>query len=106
VVSRYDPFAFESSKRLVEIRKDAGQVADDKELTACSGNPHGTEMLTGVKTLPEIMLAWFKQVLLGIVPESTKPVAPAAESAATVTAPTTNSPPAPVPPAVTPAPAK
>jgi len=106
VVSRYDPFAFESSKRLVEIRKDAGQVADDKELTACSGNLHGTEMLTGVKTLPEIMLAWFKQVLLGIVPESTKPVAPAAESAATVTAPTTNSPPAPVPPAVTPAPAK
>ena len=106
VVSRYDSFAFESSKRLVEIRKDAGQVADEKELTVCSGNFHGAEMLTGVKKLPEILLAWFQQVLLGVSPEPPKPVAPAVESVAPVPVPATASPPAPVPPATPPAPAK
>ena len=106
MVSRYDAFAFESSKRLVEIRKDAGQVADDKEMTVCSGNLHGTDMLTGVKKVPEILLAWFQQVLLGVAPEPPKPVAPAVEPAAPVPVPATTSPPAPVPPATAPVPAK
>jgi dienelactone hydrolase len=106
MVSRYDAFAFESSKRLVEIRKEAGQVADDKELTVCSGNFHGTEMLARVKELPEKMMAWFQQVLLGIVPEPPKPAAPAAASPATVPAPATTPPPSPVQPVAPPSPAK
>jgi len=82
VVSRYDSFAFESCKRLIEIRKDAGHVADEKELNACSGNLHGTDMLVGVKKLPEILLTWFQQVLLGVSPEPTKTESPSIESAA------------------------
>ncbi len=70
VVSRFDAFAYESSKRLIEIRKEAGTVADDKELTVCTGNLHGSDMLKNVKGLPELLLAWLKQVLLGVSPES------------------------------------
>ncbi|MGD0016380.1 MAG: alpha/beta fold hydrolase [Verrucomicrobiia bacterium] len=94
VVSQYDSFAFESSKRLVEIRKEAGQVADGKELIISTGNLHGTDMLAGVKKLPEILMVWFQQVLLGIAPEPTKPVTPAAESPALIPVPagTTSSP--------------
>ena len=80
VVSRYDPFAFESSKRLIEIRKDAGQVADDKELINCTGNLHGTEMLTGVKKLQDGLLVWLQEVLLGIAPEPLKTTEPSAGS--------------------------
>jgi len=107
IVSQYDSFAFESSKRLVEIRKEAGQVADEKELIISTGNLHGTDMLTGVKKLPEILLAWLQQVLLGIAPEPTKPVAPSAGSPALVPLPTrTTSSPTSAPPATQPAPAK
>jgi dienelactone hydrolase len=106
VVSQYDPFAFESSKRLVEIRKDAGQVADEKELTVCTGYLHGTDMLTGVKKLPEIMLAWFQQVLLGIAPEPPKTAAPAAASPASPKVSGATSSPAPAPATTSPAPAK
>lgn len=106
VVSQYDSFAFESSKRLVEIRREAGQVADEKELIISTGNRHGTDMLTDVKNLPEILLAWFQQVLLGIAPEPTKPVAPSAESPAPAKASGAASSPASAPPATQPAPAK
>jgi dienelactone hydrolase len=59
-VSEYDPFAFESSKRLVEIRKEAGITTTTNELTICTGNLHGTDMLLGVKNLPQIIVNWLK----------------------------------------------
>ena len=64
-VSHDDAFAFESSKRLIEIRKEAGIKTVDKELTICTGNLHGADMLKGVKNLPQILLNWLKQTLPG-----------------------------------------
>lgn len=65
-VSRNDAFAFESSKHLIEIRKELGVQTVDKELTISTGDLHGTAMLLGVKNLPQILLSWLKQVLLGL----------------------------------------
>ena len=65
-VSRNDAFAFESSKHLIEIRKDLGVPTTDKELTISTGDLHGTAMLMGVKNLPQMLLSWLKQVLLGL----------------------------------------
>jgi hypothetical protein len=53
------------------------------ELTVCTGSLHGSEMLKGVRNLPQIILAWLKAPLLG------------------VTAPTVNRPPPIVPPDAT-----
>jgi dienelactone hydrolase len=64
-VSRFDAFAYESSKRLIEIRKEAGGAVDDNELIVCSGNVHGTDMLKSVKELPDVLLRWLKRVLSG-----------------------------------------
>ncbi len=75
-VSSDDPFAFESSKRLVEIRKKSGIGTADKELTICTGNLHGVPMLKGVRNLPQILLNWFKQVLFGGSSASPAPSAP------------------------------
>ena len=89
-VSQYDAFAFESSKRLIEIRKETGHASDTNALIICTGNLHGANMLKGVKDLPTILLDWLKQVLLGAAPEP--PPAPK---------PSTNT-----PPTKTPTPAK
>lgn len=62
-VSQYDAFAFESSKRLVEIQKESGIDTATNELTVCTGNLHGSNMLIGVRKLPEIVLTWLKEVL-------------------------------------------
>lgn len=59
-VSEYDPFAFESSKRLVEIRKETGTPTATNELTICTGNLHGADMLLGVRNLPQIIVTWLK----------------------------------------------
>ena len=59
-VSQYDPFAFESSRRLVEIRKETGASTATNELTICTGNLHGTDMLLGVRNLPQIIVTWLK----------------------------------------------
>jgi len=91
-VSRYDSFAFESAKRLMEIRKEAGRSSDTNELIICTGNLHGAPMLAGVKDLPTILADWLKQVLLSPPPE------PSPTPALT---PSTNA-----PPAKTPEPAK
>lgn len=74
-VSRHDAFAFESGKRLEQIRQETGRSSGEKELIVCTGNLHGTEMLTGVRSLPALMLEWLKQVLLGEAPASPAPVA-------------------------------
>ncbi len=63
VVSRDDEFAFESSKRLIELRQRAGQAVVSNELVACSGNLHGVEMLTGVKELSGVIFGWLEQIL-------------------------------------------
>ncbi|MGA2222452.1 MAG: alpha/beta fold hydrolase [Verrucomicrobiia bacterium] len=91
-VSRNDSFAFESAKRLMEIRKDAGRSSDTNELIICTGNLHGAPMLAGVKGLPTILADWLKQVLLSPPPEPSPAPAPP---------PSTNA-----PPAKTPEPAK
>ncbi|MGD1019481.1 MAG: alpha/beta fold hydrolase [Verrucomicrobiia bacterium] len=59
-VSQYDPFAFESSKRLLEIRKETGTPTATNELTICTGNLHGANMLLGVRSLPQIVVNWLK----------------------------------------------
>ena len=61
-VSQNDPFAYESSKRLVEIQKEAGVAVATNELTICTGNLHGSDMLLAVRNLPQIVLAWLKEV--------------------------------------------
>jgi dienelactone hydrolase len=60
VVSRDDGFAFESSKKLMELRKSAGGT---NELIVCTGFVRGAALLTGVKDLPGITLAWLRQAL-------------------------------------------
>jgi len=59
-VSEYDPFSFESSKRLVEIRKETGSAVATNELTICTGNLHGADMLSRVRNLPQIIVNWLK----------------------------------------------
>jgi len=74
-VSRSDAFAFESSKRLIEIRTEMGISDATNELTICTGSLHGTEMLKSVRNLPQIVLAWLKVGLLGVTapPVNTHP---------------------------------
>ena len=59
-------------KRLVEIQKEAGISAPTNEMTICTGNLHGSDMLVGVRKLPEIVLAWLKQMF---TPGSARPTA-------------------------------
>ncbi|HVM59631.1 MAG TPA: alpha/beta fold hydrolase [Verrucomicrobiae bacterium] len=86
-VSQYDPFAFESCKRLVEIQKEAGLATATNELTFCTGNLHGSDMLLGVRNLPQLIVNWLKDTLTH-PPSAPPPAAPA------------------VPPASSPVPAK
>lgn len=81
-VSRHDSFSFSSCDRLIAIRKEQG-VTVDNELVVCTGALHGTDMMVGVKKLPNVMVDFLETTLK-------KPAsAPAEESPA---------PPAPVPP--------
>ncbi len=83
-VSQYDPFAFESSKRLVEILKETGVPTATNELTICTGNLHGSNMLLGVRNLPQIIVTWLKDAFTqgpapsappaAVVPSDTAPV--------------------------------
>jgi dienelactone hydrolase len=73
-VSQNDPFAFESCKRLVEIQKETGIAVATNELTICTGNLHGSDMLLGVKNLPQIVLAWLKEVFTQAHAPSATPV--------------------------------
>lgn len=92
-VSRNDGFAFESCKRLMAIRKETGHTDTDKELTVCTGPVHGAQMLKSVQGLPQLMLSWLRQTLLGLTDE---PVVP----------PQTPPPPVPTPPEPKPKPKK
>ena len=82
-VSRNDPFAFESCKRLIEIRKEAGHSTDTNELIFCTGNLHGADMLKGVKDLPSILIDWLRQTLMGEHPaEAIAPAPPTVKTPA------------------------
>ena len=83
-VSQNDAFAFESSKRLVEIRRESGIDAATNELTVCTGSLHGSEMLKSVRNLPQIVLSWLKEALVGIPapPVNTPPPAPPRDTTA------------------------
>lgn len=74
VVSEYDPFAFESCKRLVEIQKEAGLTPATNAPTICTGNLHGAEMLLGVRHLPQIIITWLKTAFTHPPAASTPPV--------------------------------
>lgn len=76
-VSQNDDFAFQSSKHLIGIRAELGVSDATNELTVCTGSLHGSEMLKGVRNLPQIVLAWLKVGLLGAAdsPSSTPPPA-------------------------------
>ena len=64
-VSNDDPFAFESCKRLIEIRRESGARTVDQDLTICTGNLHGVAMLKAVKHFPQLLLNWCQQVSSG-----------------------------------------
>ena len=85
VVSRDDPFAFESSKHLIALRQKAGQSILSNELVTCSGQLHGTAMLSGVKDLSGVVFGWLEHVLL--TPPVSEPLPQPA-----VSAPLTNQP--------------
>jgi hypothetical protein len=62
IVARDDGYAFESSERLLELRR-SGRDTTEKEITVCTGELHGTDLLRGVENLPQIVLAWLKKTL-------------------------------------------
>jgi alpha-beta hydrolase superfamily lysophospholipase len=72
IVSRNDPFAIESAKLLIDIRKESVKLVDEKELIVCTGNLHGTEMLRGVNGLPELIADWLKTALAGAPAQAPK----------------------------------
>lgn len=77
-VSQFDSFAFESSKHLVEIQQESGIDTATNELTICTGNLHGSDMLSGVKNLPQIVVSWLKEAFMQgpRPPVTTAPPAP------------------------------
>ena len=77
VVSRDDAYAFESAKRMLDLRRLAGQAAESNELIACTGDLQGAAMLTGVKELSGVVFSWLDEVLQRApvpVPPDDKPV--------------------------------
>ena len=62
-VSQFDGYSFESSKRLIELRKQAGDIVSTNDLTVCSGSLQGVDMLGGVKQLPGVCIEWLRRVL-------------------------------------------
>jgi dienelactone hydrolase len=67
-VSQFDGFAYESCKRLVDMRVKAGNPGATNDLTVCSGDNHGAQMLTNVKQLPGLTVVWLKQTLEAVPP--------------------------------------
>jgi dienelactone hydrolase len=68
-VSHDDGFGFESSKQLIEMRKQHGQALEENELTVCSGALHGVPMLLGVKGLNEDLFGWLQKALAAGSPD-------------------------------------
>jgi pimeloyl-ACP methyl ester carboxylesterase len=76
VVSVRDTFAYESSRRLLDARRQNGRARDFKELIACSGQQHGTEQLRVVKELPVVLIRWLRQLFFTEGVEETAPSLP------------------------------
>ena len=75
-VSQYDAFAYESCGRLIEIQKEAGIETATNALQICTGNLHGSNMLRGVRNLPQITVNWLKTAFAPVAPpagETAKP---------------------------------
>ena len=83
-VSQSDAFAFESSKHLIGIRAQLDISDATNELTVCSGSLHGSEMLKGVRNLPQLVVDWLKPPLLGVPaqPVNTSPSATSRDTTA------------------------
>ncbi|MEI6082858.1 MAG: alpha/beta fold hydrolase [Verrucomicrobiota bacterium] len=56
-----------SSKRLLELRKKAGQAVEENELTVCTGNLQGTAIVTGTKGMPVVVFGWLDRALQGLL---------------------------------------
>ena len=67
------PFAFESAKRLIDLRKEAGHETVARELWVSTGNLQGIEMIAGVRGLSNRLVGWLKEVLLGAPPQPEPP---------------------------------
>jgi dienelactone hydrolase len=67
-VSQFDGFAFESSKRLIDLRKKAGNPGATNDISVCTGDNHGAAMLSNVKQLPGISAVWLQQSLAPVAP--------------------------------------
>jgi dienelactone hydrolase len=63
LVAQDDAFAFESCKRLMEIRKELQDASSQTEMKACAGNAHGTDLVRRVDGLAEWLTNWLKQTL-------------------------------------------
>lgn len=86
VVSVRDTFAYESSRRLLDARRQGGRARDFKEMIVCSGEQHGADQLRAVKELSGVLIHWLRQVLFHegveeIVPPPPPPPAPVTTSA-------------------------
>jgi len=75
VVSQRDNYSYESSKALMQIRKEEGKL-EGKELIVCTGDLFGTELVKGVKDLPAQLIPWLRNILFG-EPLPEPPPAPA-----------------------------
>jgi pimeloyl-ACP methyl ester carboxylesterase len=76
-VCKGDLMAFESTKQLLQFRKDGGHASDDKELTVCSGELFGLELLKGAPEVTPLLLEWLRSVLTGAKPSTAPAPAPA-----------------------------
>lgn len=65
VVASEDEPSLLAAKRLLELRKQAGQARETTELTVCTGNLQGTEIVTGTKDMPAVVFGWLQRMLLG-----------------------------------------
>lgn len=77
LVAQNDAFAFESCKRLMEIRKELGQASDQSEMKACAGNLHGTDLVRGVQGLADWLADWLALALSVSSPAPSPPPPPA-----------------------------
>ncbi len=62
-VARDDSFAFQSSKRLAELYRQAGNAGATNALGICTGQQHGAALLGAVRDLPEVAADWLRQAL-------------------------------------------
>jgi dienelactone hydrolase len=65
VVARGDADSFQATKKLLQLRKDAGQAVEASEITASTGSLQGSDLIRGVEGLPEVVFGWLQRALRG-----------------------------------------